>query len=190
MTVTVNGKPLTGRIRKKSYHSISVVGDAEIVLRFESKIVAHERAGRVYFTKGALTYCLAMEGERQTEIPEGKSFPKYRMYADREWRYAIKRGEVEFTPCEGFEGFVLGTPLPSLTVKAVKIQNYDFERVKRFFFRGDVKRGRNHYVNEPRIFTPRLLSNERLELGEEVEVLRLYPYGAGKLRVTVFNYVN
>ena len=79
--------------------------------------------------------------------------------------------------------------MPYLTVKAVKIKNYDLDRVKRFYFQGDVKYGRKHYVEESRIFTPRLLPNSKLELADETEEIRLYPYGAGKLRITVFNEI-
>ncbi len=186
--VTVNGT-VKKQKPKQSYLRAHITGDTVMELRFSAKTVAHERAGRVYFTRGALTYCLAMEGDRQTEVVEGKRFPAYRMYANREWRYAIRRGDVRYTPCEDFREFRLGTPLPYLTVRAVRIKNYDLERVKRFYFKGDVKLGRKHYVNEPRTFTPRLLPNRKLELAKEDEPLRLYPYGAGKLRVTVFNSV-
>ena len=187
--VTVNGESME-KAPKKGYHCLRIEGNTEVEIVFEAETVAHRKKGRVYFTHGALTYSLCMKGERQTELPEGKRFPNYNMYPDRPWQYAILKGEATYHPSEQFEEYRLGDPLPYLTVHARRIKNYDLDRVKRFYFQGDVKFGRKHYVDEPHIFTPKLLSNDQLQLSDHVESIRLYPYGAGKLRMTVFNEVD
>ena len=186
--VTVNGVTVEKK-PKSGYEKLSITEDTEIEIVFEANVIRHRNRGRVYFTRGALTYSLAPESERREEYAEGKMFPSYNMYVCGEWRYAVKKDEAVYTPTDSFSEYRAGAPLPYLTVKAVRIKNYDFEKVKRFYYQGDVKYGRKHYVDEERTFTPHLLPNDRLELADEVETLRLYPYGVGKLRVTVFNEI-
>lgn len=186
--VTVNGESMKKQ-PQSGYEKLLISEDSEIEIVFEADIIRHREKGRVYFTRGALTYSLAPTADRRTDFSEGKNFPNYSMYAVGEWRYAIKKDQAIYTPTETFSEYRMGTPMPYLTVKAVKIKNYDLDRVKRFYFQGDVKYGRKHYVEESRIFTPRLLPNSKLELADETEEIRLYPYGAGKLRITVFNEI-
>lgn len=188
-TLTVNGKSEEKR-PSRSYHCLHVEKSGTVELAFRADVVKHERSGRVYFTRGALTYCLAMKGKRVEELPEGKQFPNYHMYADAEWRYAIKKGEVSYTPCENFRDFRLGTPLPYLTVEGVRIQNYDLEQLTDFYHQSHLKLGRKHPVHELHTFTPHVLPNSKLQLDDATVSLRLYPYGAGKMRITVFNLID
>lgn len=188
-TLTVNGR--SRKVKPgREYRSVRIEGDTELQIHFAVKVVRHERKGTVYFTAGALTYSLTMEGRRETEIlGEGRRFPKYRMYADRDWQYAIEGADAVYTPCEDFREFRVGAPLPYLTVRARKIKNYGLLCPKRFYYQGDVKYGRKHYVDEPHLFTPRLPTRSHMELSDTSEELRLYPYGSGKLRVTVFSAI-
>ena len=39
------------------------------------------------------------------------------------------------------------------------------------------------------VFTPKLLPKHKLKLGTDMQKIRLYPYGACKVRLTVFNHL-
>ena len=79
-------------------------------------------------------------------------------------------------------------PLPYLEVPAQVIVNWNLEERTRV---------RNYYNLYERLynykvgnftFTPKLLSNRKIKLDENShQTIRLYPYGACKLRMTVFN---
>ncbi|MBQ9086162.1 MAG: glycoside hydrolase family 127 protein [Clostridia bacterium] len=187
--VSVDGKRVR-RGKKSEFNGLSIDKSCRVEIIFESDVVAHTKKDQVYFTKGALTYSLGMIGERIAEYEEGKTFPKYRMYANEPWNYAVKNCEPFYTPCDRFEGFDLTKPLPYLTVKAVKISNYRLQTLYRFKMCVDSKSHKMRPVEGKHVFTPRLVPHSKLKLEQDVEEIKLYPYGAGKLRMTVFSLVD
>ncbi len=189
MDVLVDGRKLrTERTPgKRAFRSLSVEKDCTVTLIMRAEVKSHGKEGRVYFTRGALTYCLAVDADRRTVTKEGKSYPDYHMYPAGAWQYAVSAKTPHYTPCGGFTDFQVGLPLPTLTVTARRIENFDLQTLRRFYYRNEPKLGRKHYVNTPHILTPRLLRRDQLILSDRTETLQLVPYGAGKLRMTVFN---
>lgn len=186
LRVTVNGKRIP-KGKKRAFNGIAIEGSCRVTLEFESEVVAHTQKDQIYFTKGALTYSLGMIGERIPEYEEGKRFPKYRMYANQPWNYGIVSEEAAYTPAtENFEGFDLAKPLPYLTVKGIRIANYRLQTLYRFKMCVEPKSYKMRDVVGKHVFTPRLVSPKRARTEGEIETLRLYPYGAAKLRMTVF----
>ncbi len=189
MEVLVGG----GRIRtekapgKREFRCLPICEDCTVTLVMRGEVKRHEKGDTVYFTRGALTYCLAVDTDRRVIEKEGKSYPDYHMYPKSTWQYAIGAEEPVYTPCEGFRDFKLGLPLPTLTVKGRKIENFDLLTLRHFYYRNEPKMGRNHYIHTPHVLTPRLLRRDKLTLSRQTEAVRLVPYGAGKLRMTVFN---
>ena len=188
-TVKLNGKEIEGA-EKGRFNELLVEKDSVVDIVFDAEIVPHVEKERIYFTRGALTYTLAMKGDRRTEVEPDRTFPTYSMYADEEWRYAIKKCKPTYTPCESFEEFRLGTPLPSLKVKAVRIKNMDLTTVYHFMTIRNPETKEMKRIDGKRTFTPRLMPTSKLKLADEVEEITLYPYGTGKLRMTVFNLVD
>ncbi len=171
---------------RKQYIGVEIAGDCVIELAFESEIIEHKKENTVWYSKGALTYSLGMKGERRTER-RTDGFYDYAIYPDKEWRYGIVGGRYAFTGCKAFDSWDLDLALPYIEVPARRIQNWDFER------KNVVRRCINLYENKYKIvrkdctFTPKLLKNKDLCLAQETETIRLYPYGACKVRLTVFN---
>lgn len=184
--LTVNGKS-AGIEKENGFLSLYIQKDSVISLRLESSVKAHRRGKTVYFTKGALTYCLGMYGDRQIDVSEDRSsklFPAYNIYADKEWRYAVKPETAEFFPCENAEKWDCRENLPMIKVKAARIENYDFIRRKSVI--KCVSLYNFEYVKEKGdfVFTPPV--PRRAETCGEEEQLYLKPYGACKIRETVF----
>lgn len=182
--ISIDGKEVTVH-NTKDYIELDISGNCEVKLDFESKIEKHIKGETVWFSKGALTYSFGQKGKR---IAEGDSeYPNYSIYPDGEWRYAICDKPLKFYPCETFSGWDLDLQLPYIEVEAKTIENWQLET------QTTIRRCVNLYEKKYKLlrknctFTPRLLSNNKLQLKGGVRKIRLYPYGACKLRLTVFN---
>lgn len=189
-TVKLDGR-LLQLSAENGFAAVQVPGSCCIVVELDSEICTHRTGSYVYFSKGPLVYSLGMKGRREIDTLEPKSspeFPAYNMYPDRQWRYCIA-GEPVYIPCEDAAGFDLDGPLPCLEVPAEVISNWNLEhrtRVRNYYNLYEYK---YNFKKGSFVFTPRLLSNRKMELLDNSrEIIRLYPYGACKLRMTVFNW--
>ncbi len=181
------------------YFVIDIVGDTTFSLVFDSKIQTHYVKGTskhgdgVYFSKGLFVYALGQKGRREVdlnEVKQSKDLPALNIYPDKEWGYGVQKDvKLAFTPCDNAKVFDLDYPMPSLTIKGFKIANAKFLTKKTITRRLDVSpKGRKFSkfikVKGDFVFTPDLLKTDNV-YGKE-QVLTLYPYGACKIRQTVF----
>lgn len=175
---------------EKGYAAIPIGGDCQITVSMTSEIETHKTKGKVWFSKGPLVYSFGMKGDRQIDTEEVKStadFPAYNIYPDKEWRYCIT-GTPTFVPnCKAY-AFDLDTPLPYIEVPAKVITNLQMTRKNKIRWCMNLYEKVFAYKKGDFTFTPRLMSNRQMKLEEKSEqMIQLYPYGACKLRMTVFN---
>ncbi len=174
-------------VKKNGFLVFHVTGDTEIEVSFDSGIERHERDGNIYFTKGVLTYAFSVPTDRQIDAEEERSdaeFPAYNMRPNGDWQYGLLPEAPVFAA--GTRGaWAIGDGVPTLTVQAKKIANWELERqtkVKWIFGLAKpmiVKEKEGDFT-----FTPRIPEAPRA-VGEPL-TLTLYPYGLTKLRLTVF----
>ena len=189
LTIKLDGHPLELPVQK-GFAAVEVPGSCCIAVKMHSVICTHHIGGLVYFSKGPLVYSFGMKGRREIDTEEPKSsaqFPAYNIYPDRQWRYCIME-EPTYIPCQEAAAFDLDTPLPCLEVSVEEIKNWNLEkrtRVRNYF---NLYEKLYHYKKGNFTFTPKLLSNQKIVLDDNSrQTIRLYPYGACKLRMTVFN---
>lgn len=175
---------------EKGYVAVAIENSCQVEVTMSSEIVTHKQKGKVWFSKGALVYSFGMKGNRQIDTNERKSsvdFPAYNIYPNEEWRYCIT-GTPVYVPVKGAESFDLDKPLPYLEVSAKVITNMDLSHKTKIRWCLSLYEKAYAYKKGNFTFTPRLLSNKQMVVDEKSErVIRLYPYGACKLRMTVFN---
>lgn len=186
--ILVNGQNWSGIIHNGFAH-VQVQGDCQIQLLMESSIEAHRKGGKVWFSKGPLVYSLGMKGMREIDREETRctdAFPAYNIYPDKEWRYCVT-GKPVFTPAGDVIAFDLDRKLPYLEVPARVIENLELCRKNKVRNCYDLYEKKYKYVTGQFVFTPRLPSRNKMVLSTQDQIIRLYPYGACKLRITVFN---
>lgn len=171
--------------------AIEIDGNCRIEVEILSEIQTHKQQGKIWFSKGPLVYSYGMKGDRQIDADEQKSspdFPAYNIYPNKEWRYCIT-GKPTFVSNESAKAFDLDEELPYIEVPAKVIDNMQLTQKTRVRQCYDLYNKKYRYKNGDFVFTPRLMSNRQMVLrsGSEQKI-KLYPYGACKLRMTVFNY--
>lgn len=155
-------------------------------LEIKQNIERHTCHGGVYFTRGALTYSLGMKGERSayaTDTVNGKEFISYRMNADKPWNYAVSACAKPEYKEGSAEVFDLDADIPHIEIEARRVPSWKLRprrnlRCRNRKFETVVREG-------PYTFTPRLPNMKKAAVSPEAEKIKLYPYGASKLRMTV-----
>ena len=179
--VLVGAKEITAEAG--TFVEYPVCGDVRIVVLCQSEICEKKSGEGVYYEKGVLVYSYGMKGNR--ERGEGKNgFTPYRMTPDREWRYRLF-GNPKFHPCDTASDMDLNLPLPYMEIRARVLPDVGFAQPKRVVSTTDLYH-KKHKVNKGNfIFTPDFTKEKPTHFGQETTV-RLYPYAACKLRLTVF----
>ena len=177
-------------VTESGFMAIEIFGNCKIQVKMTSEIVTHKTKGKIWFSKGPLTYSFGMKGDRQidkNEVKSSKEFPAYNIYPNQEWRYCIT-GSPVYVPEEAAKEFDLDMPLPYLEVSAKVITNMQLEKKAKIRWCLSLYERAFAYKKGNFTFTPRLMSNKQVVLDENSETkIKLYPYGACKLRMTVFN---
>ena len=131
-----------------------------------------------------------MYGNRQIDLTEersSKSFPAYNIYPDKEWGYEVKNDANPTFNQGSAVNFDIREDLPYIEINAYKIKNCDICHRKQLTIkhvdlfgvkRKKIEKG-NFYL------TPDLLKTNT-ELEDFSKKVKLYPYGACKIRETVF----
>lgn len=184
---------------KKGYFIISVRKSCVIELTFASEIVEHYLKGKkgvldgVYYSKGVLVYANGQKGQRiidKTEERQSPEFPAINILPDKEWGYGALTGKTAtFTPCDSAFKFDLDNDLPTITISGAKIINAKLVKKSVISRRvGVSSKGQKYNVYEKLkgkfLFTPDLLKTKNV-YGDS-QTITLYPYGACKIRQTVF----
>lgn len=197
-TIKVNGKPIEIKNVKGFTVIERVFSDGDTVeANFPSVARVCDYHGQGYFVeKGPLVYTLGMKGERHIDADEERStkdFPAYNIYPDKPWNYAVCPDTAvavnKAAPMSDEPWDVDRVPL-TLTVDAREVKDWKLKHAKK------VKQVQNLYTvpwvmtekEGDYTFTPRHPSDEFIKkhgLGER-EKITLVPYGAAKVRLTVF----
>ena len=162
-----------------------------IVQLYEAIKVIPTRRGGIYLQRGPLVYAAGMKGKRivdESEERSTKDFPAYNIYPDKPYGYTVRSSELNpiFTPGTG-ERFDLDDNLPSISIDAHKLIGVKPEHLDRITRVHTDLQGKKTVSIEKGSFdlTPDLLSQD-LEAEDKPSRFRLYPYGACKVRQTVF----
>lgn len=184
--VAYNGQTVSVK-EENGYAVVEIVGNCTITIIFENAIERITCYDGVYFRRGALVYSLGGKEKRKIdgeEVRSSKDFPAYNMYPEFEWRYALSEKSVEYQKGSGnyFDGI---TSLPYLLANGRFVKNWDYE------YANTVTRCVNLYDKITEEETGNFTFTSKLPkcvecTGENVQ-LKLYPYGACKLRLTVFS---
>ncbi len=166
---------------KKGFAVIKINQSTTISVSMDADILQKENHGGVYFTRGPLVYTLGMKGKRETF--GDPDFPVYRIEPDRKWNYAVSKN-AEPTYAKGTDTvWSTDKNLPSVTVQAREVKNWKFRTKKK------LKYVNWKYESAEKtgswVLTPKLPRMDRCELGEENVSVKLVPYGAAKVRMTV-----
>ena len=194
--LTVNGEktPLTllrgfariGRVWKD--------GDS-VTLRLPSDARFVPYKDGVYVERGPLVYALGMKGKREIEesAPElVPGFPSYRISPDKPFNYALltDRKPSFRSSCAGEEPFTLENNPLFITVSARRVPSWKATARKSVEAVHDLytRPWRREKVTGTFVFTPRYPSPAVVKKceKEKIERITLVPYGAAKVRVTVF----
>ena len=181
----INGKKQeainSGFILVKVYN-----GKSKVNLEFNCPIHENNYNGGVYYQKGALLYSFGMKGERIIDNNEDRStkeFPAYNIYPDKKWNYAIKTGNANFIN-EGCDlKWDLDFKLPYIEVECAEISNFNIKRKKKVLACTNLYQ--KIYIEKTGEFqfTPSI--PKKFNVLSERRKLRLYPFGACKVRLTV-----
>lgn len=164
------------------YAVLNISNDTEFSVVMDADIVKKTNRGGVYFTRGPLVYSLGMKGNRTKQ--GDPDFPIYSMTADQKWNYAI---ENNCNPVyEGGEDAVwdVDCSLPTITVSAREVSNWRI-RTKTKVFGINWNREPIMKTGKRWKLTPSLPRPSGMKLAEYTERIRLLPYGASKIRMTV-----
>ncbi len=189
--ILVNGKEI--RLVGKEYFIIKIKKDTVITFSYNTEIKEVSLPKSCYFTKGVLVYSYGMKGKRIVDEKEERSseeFKAYNIYADKEIGFAIKKTQPKFYKFNA-KAFDLDKKLPFIEVEAYKIINSGLlkkNKIKSLTSEWPGTR-KDKILEGNFLFTPDLLKR-KLRLKTEGQVIRLYPYGACKIRETVFSKVD
>lgn len=180
----VNGKTVSA---KDGFLKVLVdEGESTLSVSFDSKLLAKKKNGGVYFEKGVLVYALGMKGDRRIDEKErdaGEGFPAYNIYPDEKWNYAILPEGAAFVD-EGCDlKWDLSARLPYIEVDGYEIDNYALKTKKKLLACTDLYEKLYKEKTGPYTFTPPM--PKKFSKVGEMTKLRLYPYGACKVRLTV-----
>ncbi len=197
-TITIGERTLSPQ--PGTYLPLTIEGDTTIILDLRSEIeqIPTLRGG-VYLRRGPLVYAQGCYGRREIDESEERSsaeFPAYNIYPDERWGYALasrSKAKDRLKP-DYHEGtsdtFSLKTDLPYIEITASPILDLKPAHRDRIFRRHTSLDGKVTiwYEKGDYNLTPDVLSL-KLPLGPS-ERIKLYPYGACKVRQTVFQDCN
>ncbi len=183
-SVKVNGKAVAAK--SGFLKALVEAGESTLSVCFDSKLLAKKKNGGVYFEKGALVYALGMKGDRKIDEGErdaGEGFPAYNIYPDEKWNYAVLPESAAFFDKGCDLAFDLDRRLPYIELKGYEIDGYPLRTKKKLLVCTDLYEKLYKEKTGPFTFTPPF--PQKFERMGETKTLRLYPYGACKVRLTV-----
>ncbi|MBD5132361.1 MAG: hypothetical protein HDT28_07240 [Clostridiales bacterium] len=187
---TVGGKEVDAK-EEDGFVDLEIYSECSVRLSFSSSISKVQTRGGVYFQKGALVYSLGQKGRREVDKLEPRSsaeFPAYNMYPTEKWNYAIdKNAPARFIDGNGRD-FDLDQDLPHLEVYAYEAKSQRLLEVNEIEVTTDLYKGVKHTESGHYVFTPP--PNGQQEFFDYPTLIKLYPYGACKLRITVFTVIS
>ena len=169
---------------------MEISGDCSVRLSLSSSIEKVQTRDGVYFQKGALVYSLGQKGRREIDNTEPRSsseFPAYNMYPTEKWCYGIAENAVARFICGSGRDFDLDRDLPHLEIYAYEAKSQRLLEVSEIEVTTDLYKGVKHTESGHYVFTPP--PNGQQEFFGDSTLIKLYPYGACKLRITVFHTV-
>lgn len=186
----LNGEKVTP-IKDSDYAKIKIVENCSVFCKIESEIkeITTSKNG-VYFIKGPLVYSYGMYGRREIDHDEERSsaeFPAYNIYPDKEIGFELKKDlNLQFYQGSA-EIFNINEDLSYIEIDAFKIKDLKVKEKKSIVL-GHVDlfgKKRKEICKGKFLFTPDLLKGN-YDISNEPTRIKLYPYGACKIRQTVF----
>jgi len=175
---------------EKGFVVVKIDGNAKILVEFNAEIEEKHTSSGVYFKRGPLVYCLGMKGERSVwakHTLDGVDYPFYRMKPDKKWNYAIDTAKTPKYIAGKDTAWDVDKSLPYIEVSAKEVENWVIKPTHKY------KTHSWDYVikevKETRTFTPRLPRKGSMKFADKNETIKLYPYGACKVRMTVLPIV-
>ncbi len=161
------------------YAVVAITGNVKLELLLEADICRLTSGAGVYYTRGPLVYSLGMKGKRTPS--DDCAFPDYSICPDKPWNYAVVgSGAPEFLPGRA-ACWDLDCDLPSIAVDARLVQSWKLTTVDSIIsHKYDAFEKTGSFTQLPPL--PEL---SQAQLSDEVYRIRLYPYGACKVRMTV-----
>ena len=177
-----NGKEKS--YKRGDYIVRKIEGDTTLTLRLEYDITENKSGEWMYLSRGPLVFSLLIDEKRTPYLNDrtpGVTFPDYSIRPASEWRYALS-GEYSFSR-GSFTSLADRSGMPFISASAVRITNFAPEENDPKYG-GKIDAGYDEYT-----FTPRLLQSDKIETDGALRTVRLLPYGACKLRMTVLNKI-
>lgn len=192
----VNGKKAEIAPKKGFFALARTWEDGDrVVLRLPSEARFVDYKDGVYVERGPLLYAYGMKGNRTVDLSAptpDPAFPSFAITPDKPFNYALvtsKPPVFRRAACKD-EPFTMEKTPCFITVSARKVPGYKITERK------TVEAVNNLYVRPWKyekktgrfVFTPRIPARATVEKGEKgaLEKLTLIPYGAAKVRLTVF----
>ncbi len=168
-------------VAKNGFAVIPIEKSTSLSLTMEADILQKENHGGVYFTRGPLVYTLGMKGNR--EKLGDPDFPIYRIAPNEKWNYAIVGDGAPIYTQGKDTSWDVEADLPTLTVRAKEVASW------RLAVKTKLKCINWKYESIEKIgkwtLTPSLPRKDRRAYVDSETALRLVPYGAAKVRMTV-----
>lgn len=168
------------------YAVINIEKDIDFSFSFTANIEEKHSQNGVYYKRGPIVYSLGMKGERShyaNTVYNGEDFPSYRMKPNKKWNYAIDTSKpVKYIAGKNTK-WDIDNDIPHLEVHAKEVENWNLRKVDKF--KTCNWEYKAYYKFEKRTFTPRLPKKGCMRLAQDEQIIKLYPYGASKLRMTV-----
>ena len=114
-----------------------------------------------------------------------KEYPSYRIIPDKKWNYAVAaQADPEF--CEGNdEIWSLEADLPCIIVSCKEVENWKLRQAGKMKATNWKYEPKEISFGKIKTFTPSIPKKRTMRFSENTERIKLYPYGASKLRMTV-----
>lgn len=188
--LTLNGNPVEIKIIK-GFTFVGSVKDGDIVtLVLPSSVNVINSGSGVYVEKGPLVYSLGMYGRREIDTADKNSsneFPAYSMYADKPWNYALytsKDMTFSYNETAGNPWDIRSCPC-SVEAYGRQVRDWKLSKRKRIKVVTNLYKNICHYEEGIFLFTPGLPTKKKMEKMGDAEVIRLYPLGVSKVRMTI-----
>ena len=199
--LTVNGRPFGPPLAAGTFAPVTrnFAHNDRIVLTLPMELkLQYWPGGGVSLERGPLVYTLGIEEDWQIDAEDRRStpaFPAWNLYPASEWNYALALDEDNLDQVEVIR--LAYTPEPwrltdapvVLRVPARKVNGWEIvdtdSVVSESWHDGVFKEGilKGRFRLTPPLPDPKELPKM---LGEDIEMIRLVPYGCAKLRVTIF----
>ena len=187
----VNGKKLEVLVEKGFVKCDLGKGESRVELEIPSEVEMVDYKGGVFVQKGCLLFAYdAGDRKEESTVDNGiqTTFPKWNIYAEKPWNYAIEQDKgFKFIQKEinGYPWISENSPF-EIEISAKRLKNWVIkERTKIKTTYNPKQKNEKEEVGRF-IFTPAFPEVKSENLATESEKIKLVPYGTTMMRISVF----